>query len=642
MPLRHRAIYQSSNSQALREVAEEGWRRWISSRKRENPNLGALGRQGNFGQISDNRRARHEEFADQNISTVRITDIVNFGQGDYLVVITWATDGIDSWVQIDGIAPDEESPYQPPKISDALFESAWDHQIDLFDTSPFIRYSPAPQVVNEDSVDDLINYVLKNPERSTIAFIAGTAPNSNQEIWRQTLEEKIFTKIPGMATIWLLDADATESFNNRVPEDYKVFPSSVRAFQPMVNTNKVDDPRRHRWFSKAEIATAISDPQAQRRLQNRLYYMARSVSLRVKLPQTLIEADSRLGDLEVTREVDQIFNIRPEQKSLRSDELRQAMSRDLGPQSKPIPKPAPPVPERQSKPTPKPAPPVPEHAPLEFTSIEEKALPQHSLITTLQQILEISNLGTTGIDLTEEGLISLVSLAEKGSDADSQIQELRNKFLLQANKAQKYEKDLKILNREYAEMEDSLFSVQELNRKFYKELSKANLPEEAYSPPPVSPDSLIELLGRIEHELPHIVFTGDHKTTESLDDRPTSATIARRCWNALQTLEDYAVDYEKYGSVERYLRDDQIAQTFAVDHAPRESKTVGNNSRFRGARELHVPQEVHPSEQIYMEAHFRLAQDGGQAPRMHYYDAMAINGHIYIGYIGPHLPNTMT
>ena len=43
-----------------------------------------------------------------------------------------------------------------------------------------------------------------------------------------------------------------------------------------------------------------------------------------------------------------------------------------------------------------------------------------------------------------------------------------------------------------------------------------------------------------------------------------------------------------------------------------------------------------------MGAHVRIAKYGSVSPRMHYYNDAAGTGKIYVGYIGPHLPNFRT
>jgi hypothetical protein len=43
-----------------------------------------------------------------------------------------------------------------------------------------------------------------------------------------------------------------------------------------------------------------------------------------------------------------------------------------------------------------------------------------------------------------------------------------------------------------------------------------------------------------------------------------------------------------------------------------------------------------------MEAHFKIAKSATITPRMHYFDDTARSGQVYVGYIGRHLPSSMT
>ena len=60
------------------------------------------------------------------------------------------------------------------------------------------------------------------------------------------------------------------------------------------------------------------------------------------------------------------------------------------------------------------------------------------------------------------------------------------------------------------------------------------------------------------------------------------------------------------------------------------------------ARELPVPTYVSSTGSVFMGAHFKIAQSGLVSPRLHYYDATGIDGNVYVGYIGPHLPTKQT
>lgn len=77
-------------------------------------------------------------------------------------------------------------------------------------------------------------------------------------------------------------------------------------------------------------------------------------------------------------------------------------------------------------------------------------------------------------------------------------------------------------------------------------------------------------------------------------------------------------------------------------HASQESESVEQSTRFRTLREQPVPHAVCAAEKVFMGAHFKIAKKGTISPRMHYFDDTANTGKVYVGYIGRHLPNTLT
>lgn len=57
---------------------------------------------------------------------------------------------------------------------------------------------------------------------------------------------------------------------------------------------------------------------------------------------------------------------------------------------------------------------------------------------------------------------------------------------------------------------------------------------------------------------------------------------------------------------------------------------------------LPVPKSVDESGRAFMGAHFKIARSGQISPRLHFFDDVDDSGKVYVGYIGKHLPNTMT
>jgi hypothetical protein len=69
---------------------------------------------------------------------------------------------------------------------------------------------------------------------------------------------------------------------------------------------------------------------------------------------------------------------------------------------------------------------------------------------------------------------------------------------------------------------------------------------------------------------------------------------------------------------------------------------VKSNASWRRERTFPVPEHVHPARKAFMGAHVRVGGGNTIAPRLHYYDGACVEHGIYIGYIGPHLTNTLT
>jgi hypothetical protein len=78
------------------------------------------------------------------------------------------------------------------------------------------------------------------------------------------------------------------------------------------------------------------------------------------------------------------------------------------------------------------------------------------------------------------------------------------------------------------------------------------------------------------------------------------------------------------------------------EFSPDETRNLKANKVYYEKRIFPVPRTVDPSGKVFMGAHFRLTQDNGKAMRMHIHDATAVDGKVYIGYLGPHPPSRRT
>ncbi len=100
----------------------------------------------------------------------------------------------------------------------------------------------------------------------------------------------------------------------------------------------------------------------------------------------------------------------------------------------------------------------------------------------------------------------------------------------------------------------------------------------------------------------------------------------------------------EYGGSKEYLESDTATGTKfpSATFAANESKTSRTNTGFRDKRTFKVPAQIDLSERVFTGAHTKIATNDQIAPRMHFHDATAVTGKIYIGYIGKHLPNAST
>ncbi|WP_328954978.1 hypothetical protein [Kitasatospora purpeofusca] len=160
------------------------------------------------------------------------------------------------------------------------------------------------------------------------------------------------------------------------------------------------------------------------------------------------------------------------------------------------------------------------------------------------------------------------------------------------------------------------------------------------------PLTFTELMDRLG-EFPLLTFTGDQKTALALDElRCAGGGWARLTWDGLTALQEYAeaaVRGRAGGDFKQWCeRTPAGCHRFPPRKAVRgESRTVYSHAKWKRERMLPVPECVDVSRRAFMGAHLRIG-GGRTAPRLHYLDDCSGSGRIYVGYIGLHLTNTRT
>ncbi|MFH9263306.1 hypothetical protein ACH4KN_03440 [Streptomyces sp. NPDC017546] len=240
-------------------------------------------------------------------------------------------------------------------------------------------------------------------------------------------------------------------------------------------------------------------------------------------------------------------------------------------------------------------------------------------------------------------------LEEAGREQRVRADEIRDL----KNELQRARSDEITLIAEYDEQYRELHETRVQLVTVQKRLLALGAAEAAYAPDdggPAVPESFAEILERIE-EMPRVHFTGARKITLELDDQAYGSSWVRMAWDALLALRDYAdvsVDAPADGAAFRDFKqwcEDAPGGRHAI--SPRkvvrdESRTVKTNTVWRKERTFPVPENVDPACRLFVGAHVRIGGGNTVAPRLHYHDAARAEHGIFIGYIGPHLTNTLT
>jgi len=200
-------------------------------------------------------------------------------------------------------------------------------------------------------------------------------------------------------------------------------------------------------------------------------------------------------------------------------------------------------------------------------------------------------------------------------------------------------------DEQYRELHSARAQLQVLRRQMV-ELGAAAAAYTPLTAPEDEPESFEELLHRLD-ALPRLHFTGSRKVTLDLDAQAYGSSWVRMTWDALLALGDFA-RAATAGQVGRDFKQwcaDAPGGVRTI--SPRkivrdESKSVKGNSSWRRQRTFPVPEHVDPARKVFMGAHVRVGGGNTIAPRLHYFDGACAEYGIYIGYIGPHLSNTLT
>ncbi|MFF4084491.1 hypothetical protein ACFYZN_34615 [Streptomyces sp. NPDC001777] len=213
----------------------------------------------------------------------------------------------------------------------------------------------------------------------------------------------------------------------------------------------------------------------------------------------------------------------------------------------------------------------------------------------------------------------------------------------------KEERESNELRGENEELYDKFQESQRLIRFLRERLEAAGEFAAAYDPgeaPSITyPETFADLLDRLK-ELPFIAFTGNRKITRGLDSQSVDNWL-NVAWDGLLALNHFAeasAGGKASGDFLSWCKSEASgAFPFpAAKVAMRESDTVARNGKLRNERILPVPETVNADGRVFMQAHMKIGGGNTVAPRLHFYEDGPRSGKVYVGYLGPHLRNTLT
>ena len=529
----------------------------------------------------------------------------------------------DPWVWLDIDGPDGQVA-GIPRLARNLLEVFSDARAGV------AHLRPVPEIITDGGVSELADFLLDDSRRRLV-FVAGSDAQMPLNRWQALLGD-ILKDTVGLASAFVLDADATFALNSILGSTHAVSPGTVRTFLDHVEPGDAIDAQRHRVLTTQRIL------RGDARIVGRVLGLrARSIALQQPLPRSAIRVDRLLE-----RQVDALVL---EQRIVPTPTVPDTA--DEVPSSQP----SAPSRERVAEPT-------------TSDDVQGGLVPPSppEVVRAAESMLAISRIGTEvlGIsDLAAGDVDRIIELARRGVAAEQQhavlserLTELQDQVEATSDEVDALKQRLEDEQLEVATAAHDLQDAERLVRHLRALVAQTDAAAEAWADPELTiddlqPVSFDELISRFD-ELPRVVLTMSKLDLAlGLDVQNPLGTWAGKTWQILLALRDYA-DCKSDGSwtkdVDGYLRDAPSGRcTFsATRHARDESEAVKNVTKFRSARELSVPTSVDESGTVFMGAHFKIAQSGLVSPRLHYFDATGIDGNVYVGYVGPHLPTKQT
>ena len=449
--------------------------------------------------------------------------------------------------------------------------------------------------------------VLVDPDRYGLVFVAGTEKSDLYPAFARRVNTWT-REVYGLAQVVVLSPEATTQASE-VLGRHSVSPWTVRTFFPGVDLNDGFDALRHRYLTARSLA-GWSDP----RISFLLGEIARFHANQRPLPEDVARAERHFARLERQSVVEAIQPADAADLQTRPSVLESPLESPLDTE--------------------------------EPTWVADEASTYLAQVDLVRRVFGLATLDESSLRLIAEraahpvdpeAIARAARLIEAQQD---QIEDLHDRLSVAA-------RNLDDAQLDHAELLGQVDRLGAESRWLRARLAEAGDFGSAHAVAPEDvdndlPESFADLLDRLS--VGDVIFTGRHAPVDTVEIADTLGVALRMCWDVCRALGKY-VEARRAGlakgGVEMFLRNPPEALLVAPGkHSPTESEMT--MKQYGSERVFPVPAAVHPSGQAVMTAHFRLAQLGMTSPRLYYLDDTGGSGKIYVGYIGPHLRNTLT
>ncbi len=661
MPLGYRSIFTVSGGENATEVAASQFRPWLRHKELDGdattPGLHEVGDQA--------RLVVTEVHPHDGSRLVRYRLTESRPEGDWITTLT-ARDSTRElgWIWLDITAPTFERAAGAAieKDQSATAEPRWTAvpglvrnilgAVDACDGE--LVLADRPRLVRADDFEELVDTIC-DPVRRGAAIVAAPVPDVPMPVLLEHVDGLTRQSV-GLAGAYVLDHESAARLTESFGPLHAVPLGALRTYLPGADPASVIDARRHRIMLARTIAT-----KPVGKLARTLGWASRSRSMTLPLPNHVLRAD-RLLSREEPATVLRSLHPRPGASPATEGAVESVVAPTTSPAESAVVWEATEIAAQAAK--------AAESADLEaaragHASVQETAAASVQDVTAaLEPVAKLIRelAGEVAADesaaLTAADLVSrLRQLMAKGTQAlrgqaemSRRVSEVQDALEEVEDERDQARVRLEEEQFDHAETQEELHRLRFEAGQLRAALAAAAAPAEAWvlDEPPQPPGSFEDLLARLDDgALPGVAFTGDPGNAIDLDSYDPLGTWAAKTWEMLQAVSGYIQARqagEFRGGLHAYLMETPPGRPgySAGAHAAHESESVEQSGKLRAARELPVPPAVCPVGKVFMGAHFKVAKKGMISPRMHYFDDTASSGKVYVGYIGRHLPNTLT